>query len=257
MRFRRWGTLFVAAVGLMASLSAAAETNLTVAAAASLEKVFVNELIPRFEAAHPGVKIEGVYDASGKLQTQIEQGLAADVFVSAATKQMDALSGQGLIDAQSVVELLENKLVAIAPANSDIDITRFEDIANAATVAIGDPESVPVGQYSREALTNLGVYDAVLAKASLGTNVTEVLGWVGEGSADVGLVYMTDAQNDARVKVLCEAPEGSLAKKVVYPAGVVAATANPDAARALMAFLTSDEAGEVFAGYGFTPIKAP
>ncbi len=246
----------MAAVLLMACLGAAAETTLTVAAAASLEKVFVNELIPRFEAANPGVKIEGVYDASGKLQTQIEQGLAADVFVSAAVKQMNALSEQGLIDAQSVVDLLENKLVAIAPANSDTDIASFEDIARADTVAIGDPESVPVGQYSREALTNLGVYDAVLAKASLGTNVTEVLGWVGEGSADVGLVYMTDAQNDARVKVLCEAPEGSLAQKVIYPAGVVAATANPDMARALMAFLTSAEAGEVFAGYGFTPITA-
>lgn len=242
---------------LAVPLARAEETKLTLALAASLEKVFVNELIPMFEAANPGLVIEGVYDASGRLQTQMEEGLAADVFVSAAHKQMNALADQAIIDASSVEPLLENKLVAIAPVGSAIDIARFYDLTRASVIAIGDPASVPAGQYAREALTYLGIYDEVLSKASLGMSVTEVLNWVGEGSCEVGIVYLTDAKNDQRVKVLCVSPEGSLKSPVIYPVGVLKGSGEPEMAKAFVEFLKGEEASAVFEAYGFTPCAKP
>lgn len=151
------------------------KTEILVAAAASLEYAYEDELIPMFEEQNPDITVSGTYDSSGKLQTQIEEGMEADVFMSAATKQMDALTEEGMIEEDSVTDLLENKIVLITSADSQLELSSFEDITKADTIAIGDPASVPVGQYSEEALTNLGLWDQVLAKASLGTNVTEVL----------------------------------------------------------------------------------
>ncbi|MFV0413214.1 MAG: molybdate ABC transporter substrate-binding protein [Oscillospiraceae bacterium] len=227
--------------------------TILVAAAASLEKSYTTDLIPLFQEKYPWITVEGTYDSSGKLQTQIEEGLEADVFMSAATKQMTALSDAGLVDAASVVPLLENKIVLIAPADSATTVTSFEQAADAATIAIGDPESVPAGQYAEEAFTSLGIWDAVLAKASLGTNVTEVLNWVAEGSAEVGVVYATDAATNENVKILAEAPEGSLAQKIIYPVGIVAASKNQEAAQLFVEFLQSAEGLAIFESYGFTP----
>lgn len=232
---------------------AADGTAILVAAAASLEYSFEDELIPLFESKNPGITVEGTYDSSGKLQTQIEEGLEADVFMSAATKQMDALKDEGLVDADSIVDLLENKIVLIAPAGVTPAAEKFEDAANASAIAIGDPESVPAGQYAQEAFTSIGNWDAVLAKASLGTNVTEVLNWVAEGSADLGVVYATDAATTENVQVIAEAPEGSLAQKVIYPVGMVSASESPDAAKLFIEFLQSEEALAIFEAYGFAP----
>ena len=223
-----------------------------VAAAASLENAYVNELIPMFNEQYPWITIEGTYDSSGKLQTQIEEGLEAGVFMSAATKQMTALAEAGLIDENSVVELLENEIVLIAPIDSDTTIASFEDIGQAETIALGDPASVPAGQYAEEALTTLGVWEAIQPKVSFGTNVTEVLNAVAEGSADVGIVYATDAaQMPDKVKVLATAPEGSLAQKVIYPVGILAGAPQPEAAALFVEFLQSDEAMAVFVANGF------
>lgn len=231
------------------------EQTLTIAAAASLEYSYVEKLIPIFEEKNPGIKIEGVFDSSGKLQTQIEEGLNADVFMSAANKQMNALVEKNIVESESVVELLENKIVVIVPESSNLEIHNFEDIKNAATIAIGDPESVPAGQYAKEALTSLGVWSEVESKLSLGTNVTEVLNWVSENSAEAGIVYATDAATTDKVKVLSEAPEGSLKKKVIYPVGIVSTSQNKEAAQLFVDFLSSEEALSVFEEYGFTPNK--
>lgn len=231
------------------------EQTLTIAAAASLEYSYVEKLIPMFEEKNPGIKIEGVFDSSGKLQTQIEEGLNADVFMSAANKQMNALVEKNIVESESVVELLENKIVVIVPESSNLEIHNFEDIKNAATIAIGDPESVPAGQYAKEALTSLGVWSEVESKLSLGTNVTEVLNWVSENSAEAGVVYATDAATTDKVKVMTEAPEGSLKKKVIYPVGIVSASQNKEAAKLFVDFLSSEEALSVFEEYGFTPNK--
>lgn len=232
------------------------ETELLAAAAISLKNAYEDQLIPMFEKENPGVTVKGTYDASGKLQTQIEEGMEADVFMSAAPKQMKALEDEGLIQEDTVTDLLENKIVLIVPSDSTLGLTSFEDIAKAASIAVADPASVPAGQYAQEALTNLGIWDKIQDKISLGTNVTEVLNQVAAASADAGIVYATDAYSmKDKVKIVAEAPEGSLAKKVVYPVAVVKNTAHEAQAKAFVDFLKSDEAIKVFEDYGFSANK--
>ena len=226
------------------------EVNL--AAAASLKNVFDDKLIPMFEEKYPGVKVTPTYASSGDLQTQIENGLEADVFMSAANKQMNALVEEDLIDNETNLQFLENKVVLIVPADSDANISSFDDLKNVkGTIAIGDPESVPAGQYAKEVLNNTGLWDTVEPKLSLGTDVTAVLNQVAQGSADCGIVYATDAKSTDDVKVVCEAPEDALKTPVIYP---VAALKNStdDSTKAFMDFLQTQEAKDVFVDYGFT-----
>ncbi|MEL7649334.1 MAG: molybdate ABC transporter substrate-binding protein [Sedimentibacter sp.] len=230
------------------------ETTILLAAAASLKNCLDKDIIPMFTEKYPEIKVEATYDSSGKLQTQIEEGAEVDVFMSAAMKQMNALNEKGLIAENSVVKLLENKIVLIVPEGSNLDISSFEDILKAEKIAVGDPASVPAGQYSKEAFENLKIWDKVSEKSSLGTNVTEVLNWVAEGSADAGVVYSTDAASNDKVKVVVEAPEGSVSK-VIYPVGIVKATKNEDAAKKLIEFLQSGESLKVFESYGFSANK--
>jgi len=239
-----------------ASQAPAKPTTIRIAAAASLETILNKDLIPKFEEQNPGIKVEGTYDSSGKLQTQIEEGMTADLFFSAATKQMDQLNSEGLISDNTRVDLLKNKIVLIIPANATSGITKFEDIIKADKIAIGDPDSVPAGQYTKETLTSLGLWDKVIAKASLGTNVTEVLNWVAEGSADAGIVYATDAKlQPDKIKIVAEAPSGSLKKDVIYPVAVIKASTKQEAAQKFIDFLTSKEVMQKFESYGFTDAK--
>ena len=115
----------------------------------------------------------------------------------------------------------------------------------------GDPASVPAGQYAKEVLTSLNLWAEVLEKASLGTNVTEVLNWVAEGSADAGIVYSTDAASTGKVKVVAEAPEGSVSK-VIYPVGIVKASKDEASAKKFIEFLQTDQAKKAFESFGFT-----
>ena len=166
---------------------------------------------------------------------------------------MDALTEEGLIKKDTVTDLLENKIVLIAAKGEEENYTSFEDIAKAETPALGDPASVPAGQYAQEALTNLGLWEEVSAKASFGTNVTEVLNWVAEGSAQAGIVYATDAATqEGNVTQVAEAPEGSLAEPVLYPVAMVENTQHQEEAQLFLDFLQSDEAAQVFESYGFT-----
>jgi molybdate transport system substrate-binding protein len=227
------------------------EVNL--AAAASLKNAFDKDLIPMFEKKYPGVKVTPTYASSGDLQSQIENGLKADVFMSAANKQMNKLANESLVDNNTNVQLLENKVVLIVPKDSKANISSFDDLKKInGTIAIGDPESVPAGQYAKEALTNLGLWNDTESKMSLGTDVTAVLNQVAQGSADCGIVYATDAKSNDDVKVVCEAPDSALKTPVIYPVAMLKNTTNPDAAKAFLDFLQTKEAKDVFVEYGFT-----
>ena len=227
--------------------------EIMIAAAASLQNAFEAELIPMFNETHPDLKVIGTFDSSGKLQTQIEEGLDAQLFFSAASKQMNALVDGGFIDPATVVDLLENQVVLITGNDTETTVTGFENIMDASSIAVGDPASVPAGQYAQEILTSLGSWEDVNAKASHGTNVTEVLNWVAEGSAEVGVVYMTDAVGMAdKVKIIAAAPAGSLETPVVYPVGLQASLGDKaELAQAFMNFLQSPEAAQIFESYGF------
>ena len=227
------------------------EVNL--AAAASLKNAFDDKLIPMFEEKYPGVKVTPTYASSGDLQTQIENGLEADVFISAANKQMNALADEGLVDNSTNLQFLENKVVLIVPADSDANITSFDDLKNVeGNIAIGDPESVPAGQYAQEVLNNTGLWETVEPKLSLGTDVTAVLNQVAQGSADCGIVYATDAKSTDDVKVVCEAPDDALKTPVIYPVAALKNSTDSNATQAFMDFLQTQEAKDVFVDYGFT-----
>jgi molybdate transport system substrate-binding protein len=227
--------------------------DIKLAAAASLKNAFDKDLIPLFEKQHPGVKVTPTYASSGDLQSQIENGLGSDVFMSAANKQMNALAEKGLVDNSTNVQSLENKVVLIVPKNSTNNISSFEDLKSVnGTIAIGDPESVPAGQYAKEVLTNLGIWNDTESKMSLGTDVTAVLNQVAQGSADCGIVYATDAKSNDDVKVVCEAPDNALKTPVIYPVAVLKDSKNPDAAKEFVNFLQTKEAQDIFVKYGFT-----
>lgn len=226
--------------------------KITVAAAASMKNVMENEIIPNFKSKNPDIEVYATFDSSGKLQTQIEEGAEIDVFLSAATKQMNALIDKELIDSKSVIDLLENKLVLIVPENSSLQVNRFEDILNVTHVAIGDPESVPAGQYAKELFEGLDLWDSLSMSLSLGTNVTEVLSWVESGSADAGVVYATDAASTDAVKVALIAPEGYVSK-IIYPVGITQMSTNIDSAEIFLDYLRSEDAKAAFKAFGFTP----
>ena len=224
--------------------------------AASLKNA-MEEIQTNFNETYPDVEILYNPDSSGTLQTQIEEGARCDIFFSAATKQMDALVEEGLADGDSVVDLLENKVVLIKPKDGKTKVTGFENITDAANLALAG-ESVPVGQYSREIFENLGITDEVNnMEINEGKNVTDVLTSVSEESNEVGIVYATDVASVAdSVDIIAEAPEGSLNTPVLYPVGLVedkeASDEDAAAVAAFFEYLQSDEAIAVFEKYGFT-----
>ena len=199
----------------------------------------------------------GVLAVGDLLPSEAELCRTLSISRNTVRQAIGELEDEGLVDADSVVELLENKIALIVPKDSTLGITGFEDITKAEKIALGDPESVPVGQYAKEAFENLGMWDDVEAKTSFGTNVTEVLSWVAAGSADAGIVYLTDATTSdqfEQVKVIGYAPEGSVSK-VIYPVGVVSASTKKDAAQKFVDYLGTDDALSFFAEYGFTANK--
>ena len=227
--------------------------SVNLAAAASLKNVFDEKLIPMFEKKYNGVKVTPTYASSGDLQTQIENGLKADVFMSAANKQMNALADKGIVDNKTNLQFLENKVVLIVPKDSNSNISSFDDLTNVkGNFAIGDPKSVPAGQYAQEVMNNTGIWDSVESKLSLGTDVTAVLNQVAQGSADCGIVYATDAKSNDNVKVVCEAPESALKTPVIYPVAALKNSTDSNATKAFMDFLQTKEAKDVFVEYGFT-----
>lgn len=262
---RRWKgfcAILIVTVGVLAGCSGSKdskgqEVTILIAAAASLKNVFEEQLIPMFEEQNPKIRVEGTYDSSGKLQMQIEEGLEADVFLSAATKQMTALTDKDIINSETVVNLLENKIVLIVPYGaSETEMVVFEDIKNADCIALGDPESVPAGQYAKESLSSLGLWEEIQPRVSFGTNVTEVLNQVASASADAGIVYATDAYSMAdQVTIVAEAPNGSLGQEILYPIGILKRTEHSEEANVFLEFLQSGEAMEVFESYGFAPGK--
>lgn len=237
-----------------------ASGDLYVFIAASLNNAM--EVIQKdFNEEYPDVNILFNADSSGTLQTQIEEGSRCDIFFSAATKQMDALVDEDLAKKDSVVDLLENKVVLIKPKDGETKVTGFENITDAKNIALAG-EDVPVGQYSREIFKNLGIEDDVnKMEINEGKNVTDVLASVSEGSNEIGIVYATDAASVAdKVDVIAEAPEGSLETPVLYPVGLtVDAEASDEeaaAADAFLEYLQTDDAMKVFEEYGFAAYKA-
>jgi molybdate transport system substrate-binding protein len=224
--------------------------ELTVLAAASMTET-LTELGEKYKANNSNVTINFSFGSSGALQTQIEEGAPADIFISAGAKQMNALEEKSLIVSDTRKDLLGNDVVLIVPKDSKLDIKSFEDVAkdDVKAVAVGG-ENVPVGQYTQQIFEYYKIWDKVQAKASLGEDVKQVLSWVESGDADCGIVYKTDALTTDNVTVVVSAPADTH-DPVLYPEAVIAASGNQDAAKAFLEYLSGDEAKSVFEAAGF------
>ncbi|MDB6174934.1 MAG: modA [Chthoniobacteraceae bacterium] len=232
---------------LTARLNAA---EITVSAAASLKDA-LNEIKALYSAGHPGTTISYNFGGSGALQQQIENGAPADIFLSAAAKQMDALEKKGLLLAGTRRDLLTNKLVLIVSKDSRTvnvitDLTKAEVLH----IALGDPKSVPVGSYAREVFTYLNIWESVEPKLVRMLNVRQVLTAVETSNAEAGMVYLTDAKLSNKVRIVTAAPEGSHSP-VVYPIAVINGTKHREEALDFAGFLTGTPARQVFIRCGF------
>lgn len=224
--------------------------SLTISAAASLQDA-LTDLQSVYAQQQPDVSLTYNFGSSGALQQQIEQGAPVDVFVSAAAKQMDALQTKGLLLTDTRKNLLTNQIALIVSQQSTAKT--FQDLTHDGikTVAIGNPASVPAGQYGEEVLATLGVLERVKPKLVLAKDVRQVLSYVETGNADAGLVYITDAKLSPEVKVAALAPKGSHSP-IVYPVAVLKDSKNIEAAKAFVQFLATARSKAVFQQYGFT-----
>lgn len=225
---------------------------LTISAAASLQDV-LGEIQPVYEAAHPGNTVVYNFASSGSLQQQIEQGAPVDVFLSASPKQINALEEKGLLLEGTRRDLVKNTIVLVTPLNTR-NVTTFDDLKQdrVTKLSIGEPESVPAGQYSKEILESLGLYDAIQSKIVFAKDVRQVLSYVETGNVDAGLVYSTDATISDQVQIVATAPEQTHSP-IVYPGAVIIDSQHPDAATEFLEFLETEAAIAMFTDYGFLP----
>ncbi len=228
-------------------------TEIIVSAAASL-KDSMTELQKAYAMKKPEIKLTFNFGASGTLQQQIEQGAPADLFISAGKSQVDALDQKNLLVKESIVNLVGNDLVLVTGLDNK-EVTTVQDLTKSSVekIGIGTPESVPAGKYAQEALTSLKLWDNLKPKFVMAKDVTQVLNYVETGNAEAGIVYKSDAQGSTKVKVALTFPADSH-KAIVYPAAVVAATKEKEAAQDFLKYLQSSEAQQIFVKYGFASI---
>ena len=239
---------------LLASCSRPTSTvvpSLTISAAASLKDA-IAEIQQLYTQQQP-VTITNNFGASGSLQQQMEQGAPVDIFISAATIQMDALQQKGLIITDTRKNILSNQVVLIAPKNSNL-VSHFKDLTSAGVqkIALGEPKSVPAGKYAQEVLTFYNIFNQIKPKIIYAKDVRQVLAYVETGNVDAGIVYLTDAKV-SDVKIVAIAPANSHSP-VVYPVAVIKASKNINIAKKIVEFLSSKLANDVFNKYGFTKV---
>jgi molybdate transport system substrate-binding protein len=243
------------AAALLAA-SPARATGVTVFAAASLTDAL--KQVGDAYRHDTGNAVVFSFAASSALARQIEASSGADIFVSADTDWMDYLDSRGLIAHASRVNLLGNRLVLIAPADSRIVLAAKPhfDLAGAlgeGRLALADPAAVPAGRYARAALTSFGVWDAVANKIVPAENVRVALAYVARGEAPLGIVYATDARAEPKVRIVAVFPDDAY-PRIVYPAALTK-EAKPEA-RAFLAYLSGARAKAIFAKAGFVPLGA-
>ena len=236
----------------------AQDKSLIVFAAASLKNALDD--VNAAYTAKTGVKIAASYAASSALAKQIEQGAPADVFASADIDWMEYAIQKKDIKDGTRVDLLGNKLVLIAPKESDISSVQIGpgfDLAKLAgdgKIATGDVAAVPVGKYAKAALEKLGSWSAAEPKFAMADNVRAALTLVARKEAVLGIVYETDAKVEPGVKIVAAFPQDSY-PPVIYPFAATA-TAKPEAAD-YRDYLRSSAAKGIFEKYGFTVLIKP
>lgn len=227
------------------------KVELFISAAASLRDA-MDELKSNYEAEN-NVELTFNFAGSGKLAQQIQQGAPVDVFISANENWMDTLVEENLIKAETRANVTGNKLVLIVGNEATIQYNSFADIdpSDAEQIAIGNPESVPAGEYTEAVLKAIGKWEELESKFVFAQDVRQVLTYVETGNAELGFVYESDAISSENVKVLAES-DPSMHDAIIYPAAVTADSEHEEESKRLIDFLLSETGQEVLAQYGFS-----
>jgi molybdate transport system substrate-binding protein len=226
----RYRLMSVFLIVLLAGCRASAPTNndamrangeTIVSAAVSLRDAF--QEIGNLYEARTGTKIKFNFGASGALQRQIEGGAPVDLFASAGAKQMDELGARELIDKETRRDFARNALVLIVPVDSARQINSFADLANSQIqkLAVGNPKTVPAGQYAGQLLANMKALPALQSRLIFGEDVRQVLDYVARGEVDAGIVYATDARAAKDTVRIVDSARGDLHDPILYPLAVI------------------------------------
>jgi molybdate transport system substrate-binding protein len=256
MRQRAW-IVALALVGVCLGAADVSAEDATFSVAVSMKEA-VQELGRAFTTARPGVTVRYNFGASGDLQKQIEAGAPIDLYISAAQRQMDELERKQLVVSATRRVFARNVLTVIKPADSRVDVARPSDLVGPGVgkIVIGNPKTVPVGQYAEESLRALGLWDRVQPKLIFADNVRQALDYVARGEVDAGFVYTTDAAvGGPRVKEAFRPAEDTY-RPVLYPVAVVAGARQAALARAFVDLLVSREGQAVLQKHGFQPAPA-
>jgi molybdate transport system substrate-binding protein len=251
---RRMLGIAAALVVVLFLSAAAAAQEMTLSVAISMKEA-VETLGRQFSQDRPGVTLRYNFGSSGELQKQIEAGAPVDLFISAAQRQMDELEQKSLIVSSTRRVFARNVLTVIKPADSKLDIAKPADLAEARVqkIVIGNPKTVPVGQYSEESLKALGLWERLQPKLVLAENVRQALDYVARGEVDAGFVYTTDAAVRPGAVVEAFRPADDTYRPVTYPVAVVKDAKQAALAQAFIALLVSRDGQAVLARLGFQP----
>jgi molybdate transport system substrate-binding protein len=244
------GTLAGLALTLVTWTTGAAAAELIVSAAASLTNAFT-EIGKEFEKANSPHKVVFNFAGSGQLLQQIARGAPVDVFASADQDTMDRADKQNLIVRSSRADFTRNTLVLVASKRSAVSLSRLEELKNDAVkrIAISNPETVPVGKYSKSALDAAGLFEALKDKYIHTQNVRQSLDYAARGEVEVGFVYVTDAAiMPDKVTVLFEVPTQT---PITYPIAAVKGGGKESLALKFVQFVGSDTAQKILAAHGF------
>lgn len=249
-------TLLALAVVATTAVGAAgaAPREATFSVAVSLKDA-IEELGRRFMAAHHDVVLRYNFGSSGELSKQIEAGAPIDLFLSAAERQMNELERRGLVVAASRRVFARNVLVAVTPLDSRLDLAKPTDLLDARVrrVVVGNPKTVPAGQYAEQSLRALGIWERLTARLVYAENVRQALEYVARGEVDAGFVYASDvAARPGRVKEAFR-PAADTYQPITYPVAVVTGAHEPAVADAFIRLLVSAEGQAVLRRFGFQP----
>lgn len=247
----------------------AENVEVVVFAAASMTET-LTEISEMYKEVAPNVTLTFNFDSSGTLKTQIQEGAACDLFISAGQTQMNQLDinadpevnteGLDFVDEDSRVDILENRVTLCVTPDNEAGLESFDDMAAAlqdgsVLMAMGNSD-VPVGQYTQRILEYYGLNEEELAASgviSYGSNVKEVATQIAEGSVDCGVIYCTDAYSEGLNIV--DYATADMCGQVIYPAAVLKTAAHPEEAQAFLDYLQTDECMAVFEEVGFSGVE--
>lgn len=226
--------------------------DLLISAASSLTDV-MEVAEKEFQKTHPDVEVTFNFGSSGNLRNQIQQGAPVDLFLSASKMDMDILTKENLVPKDGVRNFAGNRLVLAStrqlPEKDPAELL----LSSAGVIAVGEPESVPVGSYTKSALDELGLWNQLEGNMIFAKDARQVLSYIESGNAEMGIIYSSDADRSPSLSGIVDLPQGEV--EIVYPAGITAQAKNKRAAELFLAFLISDEGQKLLTDYGFAAVK--